>query len=300
MLAYKVFALLALLPLSPSTAAPIPRIASSATLPTFDIDTASDAAILVPRSTSTFSGTAQYTTTGGVGSCGTRYSATNLVAVLSASQLNKSVKCGALITIKNAKNGKSVKVKVVDTCSSCKSGSLVLSSAAFDKLASRSAGNIPITWSTSSSASPSAKPTSSARKATPTARKSSKPAAKKPTAAAASKPKATPAPAQVEAAAQPTFNGDGTFFLQEGAAGSCGIYNSDSTPIVAVNSPQMNASLCGRRVRIVNERNGKTVVATVADTCPGCSYGSLDLSTGAFDQIASRDDGRVPIQWTWA
>ncbi|BGP17143.1 hypothetical protein JCM10213_005233 [Rhodosporidiobolus nylandii] len=299
MLASKVFALLALLPFSPSTAAPIPRITSPSTLPTFDIDTASTAAVLVPRSASTFSGTAQYTTIGGIGSCGTRYSATDLVAVLSASQLNKSVKCETLITVKNSSNGKTVKAKVVDSCSSCKSGSLVLSSAAFDKLASRSAGSIPVTWSTSSSSTPAPKPTTSTRKAT-TTRKPTSIAAKKPTATAAFKPKATPAPAQVEAAAQPTFNGDGTFFSQEGAAGSCGIYNSDSTPIVAINSPQMNSSLCGCRVRVTNEQNGKSVVATVADTCPGCSYGSLDLSTGAFDQIASRDDGRVPVQWTWA
>ncbi|BGP17142.1 hypothetical protein JCM10213_005234 [Rhodosporidiobolus nylandii] len=298
MLASKVFALLALLPFSPSTAAPIPRIASSATLPTFD-ETTSTAAVLVPRSTSTFTGSAQFTTTGGVGSCGTRYSATDLVAVLSASQLNKSVKCETLITVKNSSNGKTVKAKVVDSCSSCKSGSLVLSGAAFDKIASRSSGNIPITWSTSSASSPASKPVTTSRKAT-TTRKPTSTAAKKATAAAAPKPKATPAPMQVEAAAQPTFNGDGTFFYQEGAAGSCGIYNSDSTPIVAVNEPQMNSSLCGRRVRIINERNGKVVVAIVADTCPGCSYGSLDLSTGAFDQIASRDDGRVPIQWTWA
>ncbi|BGP17129.1 hypothetical protein JCM10213_005249 [Rhodosporidiobolus nylandii] len=297
MLASKVFALLALFPFSPSSAVPIPRITSPSARSTAFVETVSTAAVIVPRSTSTFTGSAQYTTTGGVGSCGTRYSATDLVAVLSASQLNKSVKCGALITVKNSSNGKAVKAKVVDSCSSCKSGSLVLSGTAFDKIASRSAGNIPVSWSASSSSSPASKPTTTTRKAT-TTRKPTSTAAKKPTTAAAPKPKATPV--QVEAAAQPTFNGDGTFFFQDGAAGSCGIYNSDSTPIVAVNEAQMNASLCGRRIRITNERNGRTVVATVADTCPGCSYGSLDLSTGAFDQIASRDDGRVPIQWTWA
>jgi len=42
----------------------------------------------------------------------------------------------------------------------------------------------------------------------------------------------------------------------------------------------MNSGWCGRKVVVTNTANGKTMSATVADTCPGCSYGSLDLSTG--------------------
>ncbi|CEQ39171.1 SPOSA6832_00659, partial [Sporobolomyces salmonicolor] len=117
--------------------------------------------------------------------------------------------------------------------------------------------------------------------------------------------------------------GYATFYYQYGAYGACGkvdplplallstpsshyfasqIY-PDSSPIVALaiaryGTGSNNAPDCGRQVEIKNDDNGKTVVATVADACPGCAnYNSLDLSTGAFDQIADEATGVVPISW---
>ena len=56
--------------------------------------------------------------------------------------------------------------------------------------------------------------------------------------------------------------------------------------------------LCGKKVEIINTKNGKSVVVIVADDCPTCTNSnSIDLSTGAFNQIATPEEGQVPIKW---
>lgn len=71
--------------------------------------------------------------------------------------------------------------------------------------------------------------------------------------------------------------------------------------IVAMNSPMVNGGAhCGQWVNIKNTANGKTVTAKVADECPGCGYGSLDLSLGAFAAIGNYDTGVLPITWSFA
>ncbi|GAA5837080.1 hypothetical protein JCM9279_005579 [Rhodotorula babjevae] len=105
---------------------------------------------------------------------------------------------------------------------------------------------------------------------------------------------------QASSASSGTYSGQATFYSQGGAAGSCGNYASDSDYVVAVNAAQMNSGWCGRKVTVTNKSNGKTITATVADTCPGCSYGSLDLSTGAFGAIGSYDTGVLPIAWNFS
>ena len=91
-----------------------------------------------------------------------------------------------------------------------------------------------------------------------------------------------------------------TFYTQGGVAGSCGTVHGDGDFIVAMNAPQVNGGeFCGRSVSIRNTANGKSMTATVADTCPGCGYGSLDLSTGAFGALGSYDQGVLPISWSF-
>ncbi|BGP36343.1 hypothetical protein JCM10449v2_000243 [Rhodotorula kratochvilovae] len=124
-------------------------------------------------------------------------------------------------------------------------------------------------------------------------------------------PKPAPKPAAkapAKAVAKPAnlattsyFSGKGTWFTQNGVAGSCGKKNSDSTLLVAMNSPQVSGGKhCGRYVTLTNTANGKSVRALVADECPGCAYGSLDLSTAAFKAISNLDAGVIPIKWTWS
>ncbi|KAG2205048.1 hypothetical protein INT46_010064 [Mucor plumbeus] len=85
----------------------------------------------------------------GLGSCGDTNSDSELVAALSEELMGTGSDgsyCGKSITIKG-KSGKSVTVKVVDSCPSCGKGDIDLSPTAFKKLGSLDTGVLPITWS---------------------------------------------------------------------------------------------------------------------------------------------------------
>lgn len=59
-------------------------------------------------------------------------------------------------------------------------------------------------------------------------------------------------------------------------------------------------SHCGQHVCIKRTDTGASVRALVQDSCPTCvSSTSLDLSWGAFSQIATASEGMVPISWGW-
>lgn len=111
-------------------------------------------------------------------------------------------------------------------------------------------------------------------------------------------PAATTTPAS--STSEEFTGGKATFFYQGGAYGACGIIHQDGDKIVALamaryGSGSNNAPDCGRQVEITNTDNGKTVVATVADACPGCAnFNSLDLSVGAFDAIGDQATGVLP------
>ncbi|GAA6064376.1 hypothetical protein JCM10212_000485 [Sporobolomyces blumeae] len=99
--------------------------------------------------------------------------------------------------------------------------------------------------------------------------------------------------------------GKATFFYQMGGYGACGKIHQDSDKIVALQIDRYGTSSnsnpdCGRQVEVKNDANGKTVIATVADACPGCAnYNSLDLSVGAFDAIGDQATGVLSISWKW-
>jgi len=88
--------------------------------------------------------------------------------------------------------------------------------------------------------------------------------------------------------------------------GSCGIESSDSQDVVALShvimteqgasNPNANP-LCGRKITIKHVDSGKTVQATVVDTCPGCKRDDIDLSPSCFTKIAALADGRVRVSW---
>jgi rare lipoprotein A (peptidoglycan hydrolase) len=51
-------------------------------------------------------------------------------------------------------------------------------------------------------------------------------------------------------------------------------------------------------VFITNTANGKSVTVLVADECPTCNNAeSIDLSTGAFNQIGDESTGLLSIEW---
>ena len=69
-----------------------------------------------------------------------------------------------------------------------------------------------------------------------------------------------------------------------------------------MNAPEWNGgSHCGQTVTITNNQNGNTQQAQVADLCPGCGYGSLDMSTGLFSALnnGNMDAGVFPISWSF-
>lgn len=98
-------------------------------------------------------------------------------------------------------------------------------------------------------------------------------------------------------------DGFATFFYQGGNAGACGQTHADTDVVAAIDiqrygDTSVKSSLCGQKVQITNQNNGKTVVVPIEDACPGCkNRDSIDLSVGAFTQIATEEEGEVPISW---
>lgn len=127
----------------------------------------------------------------------------------------------------------------------------------------------------------------------------------------APEPKTTtpaPAPAATQAPASTSnvnTGGFATFFYQNGVAGACGTVHSDNDMIAAIDGDRYGnlsarSALCGKQVTLTNTKNGKSVTVTIADACPTCdNSNSIDLSKGAFEQIATLDEGIVPITWSF-
>ncbi|GAA5842484.1 hypothetical protein JCM9279_005399 [Rhodotorula babjevae] len=93
--------------------------------------------------------------------------------------------------------------------------------------------------------------------------------------------------------------GYATYYLQNSIAGNCGAVNPDSAYIVALpTATYAGGSHCGQKVRLTRVETGKTITATVADSCPTCVNNScLDLSVAAFTAIATEEEGMVSITW---
>ncbi|KAM6500474.1 expansin family protein [Amanita muscaria] len=105
---------------------------------------------------------------------------------------------------------------------------------------------------------------------------------------------------------QVNTGGYATYFYQDGNAGACGTVHSDNDLIAAIDSDRYGftgarSDLCGKKVKITNPSNGKTVLVTIADACPTCrNSNSIDLSLGAFKTIAELSQGIVSITWVYA
>lgn len=62
--------------------------------------------------------------------------------------------------------------------------------------------------------------------------------------------------------------------------------HKDSDFIVSLNIPAWaNGAHCGQTVKVADASTGKTVTVTVADECPTCGAGGIDLSVGAFEAL---------------
>ncbi|OCF71909.1 hypothetical protein I204_07172 [Kwoniella mangroviensis CBS 8886] len=101
----------------------------------------------------------------------------------------------------------------------------------------------------------------------------------------------------IEKRGQSYSNSRATFY--DVGLGACGWYNSASDYIVAQNSAQYGSGYpgpnCGRSISV--SYGGKTISATIADECPTCPYGGLDMSRGLFTQFASESAGVFYMTW---
>ena len=89
--------------------------------------------------------------------------------------------------------------------------------------------------------------------------------------------------------------GTATYYRATGK-GSCS-FDANSDLMVAAINPKdyASASMCGAYVSVTGPQG--SVVVRITDVCPGCKEGSLDLSTQAFNRIASKSAGRVSVTW---
>jgi expansin (peptidoglycan-binding protein) len=107
----------------------------------------------------------------------------------------------------------------------------------------------------------------------------------------------TPAAAQ-----NALHSGQATYYFGADGSGNCSFDPIPGDLMVAAIShvdysdPQP-AAYCGAYVELTGPKG--TIVVRVVDKCPdaGCAAGHLDLSPEAFDKIADRALGRVPIAW---
>ncbi|KAH7317504.1 RlpA-like double-psi beta-barrel-protein domain-containing protein-containing protein [Rhizoctonia solani] len=95
-------------------------------------------------------------------------------------------------------------------------------------------------------------------------------------------------------AARQAYTGDATYFYP--GLGACGGTNNQYEHVVALNAPQWNnKGNCWRTVTI--QAYGKQVKAGIVDLCPGCGWGSLDMSPALFQQFTGLGTGRFQITW---
>ncbi|RPD63955.1 barwin-like endoglucanase [Lentinus tigrinus ALCF2SS1-7] len=85
---------------------------------------------------------------------------------------------------------------------------------------------------------------------------------------------------------------EATWYQPGGAYGACGSINQNSD-LVAALSPSEYASgaNCYRRMRVGYQN--KFVDVTIVDLCPSCAVGHIDLSEGAFEQLANLGVGVI-------
>ncbi|WVQ73448.1 hypothetical protein IAR50_003020 [Cryptococcus sp. DSM 104548] len=98
--------------------------------------------------------------------------------------------------------------------------------------------------------------------------------------------------------------GRATFYTVTGTGSACEVTVTDEDFIVALNKPQYTSTsnhYCGETVTITNTDNGNVQTAVVADECPECKWGSLDMSPALFSALADGDFdlGVFPISWVW-
>lgn len=91
--------------------------------------------------------------------------------------------------------------------------------------------------------------------------------------------------------------GEATYYTFADGRGNCGFPATPNDLMVgAMNQTDYDGSYaCGTCVEITGPDS--TIDIRIVDQCPECKPGDIDLSPLAFEKIAARELGRVPISW---
>ncbi|HEX7667168.1 MAG TPA: expansin EXLX1 family cellulose-binding protein [Polyangiaceae bacterium] len=91
-------------------------------------------------------------------------------------------------------------------------------------------------------------------------------------------------------------SGVATYYDADGS-GNCSFDPSpNDLDVAAMDAPEYaNSDVCGECVAVTGPKGSVTV--RIVDQCPECEAGHLDLSESAFEKIADKSAGRVPITW---
>ncbi|MGW0959480.1 RlpA-like double-psi beta-barrel domain-containing protein [Streptomyces gelaticus] len=93
------------------------------------------------------------------------------------------------------------------------------------------------------------------------------------------------------------YHGNATYY-QPGLT-ACGITITNSDFAVALDASMFGSGYpspsCGKKVEITH--NGKSITATVVDQSPGAGRYGLDLTPGAYEALASLDQGSIDVTW---
>jgi expansin (peptidoglycan-binding protein) len=99
--------------------------------------------------------------------------------------------------------------------------------------------------------------------------------------------------------AEPSHTGQATYYTTADGSGNCSFDPSPNDLMIgAMNATDYEGSAaCGGCAHLVGPNGDITI--RIVDQCPECPQGNIDLSPTAFDGIAARSAGRVPITWNY-
>lgn len=70
---------------------------------------------------------------------------------------------------------------------------------------------------------------------------------------------------------------------------------NDKGCYAAIAADNYNLDVCGKWIYV--EYNGKVIKVQITDRCADCPPGNIDLTDVAFQNLESKDKGRIKIKW---
>ncbi|RDX44875.1 hypothetical protein OH76DRAFT_1358784, partial [Lentinus brumalis] len=78
--------------------------------------------------------------------------------------------------------------------------------------------------------------------------------------------------------------------------GACGVKSGKNDMVVAISAQIYdNGKHCHERMRV--QYKSKTIEVTVLDECPSCDATHIDLGQAAFEKLADKNLGLIPVTW---